>query len=480
MVSENVAPTQLVVIGAGPGGYAAAFHAADRGMAVVLVDADPKPGGTCLVRGCIPSKALLHAAHLIEHARAAKSWGIDFGEPRIDLAALRTWKSAVVDRLAGGIRELAKRRKVRIITARARFLDSHSLELTPTAPAETAAPSRLEFEHAIIATGSFPAVPPALAVHDSRVLDSTSALDLPDVPPRLLVVGGGYIGLELGSVYTALGSRVVVVELTDGLLPGVDRDLVRPVARRLERSFEAIHLNTCVERLEAEPAGIVARLRGEGVPAAEPFDRVLVAVGRRPNAQQLGLENTRVQCDARGFVQVDSQRRTHDPAIFAIGDVAGEPMLAHKAAHEAKVAVDAITGGRAMFGPAAIPAVVFTDPEIAWCGLTETQAAADNRPVRITRFPWTASGRAQAIGRTDGLTKLVFDPDSQRLLGAGLVGAGAGELIAECVLAIERGATAPQLAHAIHPHPTLSESIAEAAEAFSGLTTHLYDPRRGK
>jgi dihydrolipoamide dehydrogenase len=478
MSSEHTAQTQLVVIGAGPGGYGAAFHAADRGMSVVLVDADSRPGGTCLIRGCIPSKVLLHAAHTIEHARAAKSWGIEFGEPRIDLAALRTWKSTVVDRLAGGIRELAKRRKVRIISARARFLDSHCLELTPTAPAESTEPARLQFEHAIIATGSVPAAPPALQVDDARVLDSTSALELPDVPQRLLIVGGGYIGLELGSVYAALGSRVVVVELTDGLLPGIDRDLVRPLARRLERSFEAIHLNTCVERLERDPAGVVARLRGEGVPPTEAFDRVLVAVGRRPNAQQLGLEHTQVRLDPRGFVQVDAQRRTHDPAIFAIGDVAGEPMLAHKAAHEAKAAVAALAGENAAFNPAAIPAVVFTDPEIAWCGLTEAQTAADNRPVRITRFPWTASGRAQSIGRTDGLTKLIFDPDSQRLIGAGIVGAGAGELIAEAVLAIATGATAGQLAGAIHPHPTLTEATGEAAEALWGMTTHLYDPRR--
>lgn len=477
MTTDAVDRTQLLVIGAGPGGYASAFHAADRGIRVTLVDADPKPGGECLHRGCIPSKALLHVARLIHEARDARAWGVRFAEPEIDLAALRQWKRGVTDRLGGGIVELCKRRKVRLVRARATFLDSETIELAAGDGEPGASPGRLRFEHAIVATGSQPAAPAALRLDDPRVMDSTAALELPDVPPRLLVVGGGYIGLELGSVYAALGSRVTLIELTDGLLPGVDRDLVRPLERRLGRLFEAIHLSTQVESLEPRGDGILARVRGDNASSEAVFDRVLVAVGRQPASGGLGLEHTQVKLDDRGFVRVDRQLRTSDRRIFAIGDVAGGPMLAHKASREGKVAAAVLAGEPAEFDNAAVPAVVFTDPEIAWCGLTETQAQAENRPIRVTRCPWAAAGRAQTIGRIDGLTKLVCDP-AGRVLGVGVVGPGAGELIAEGVLAVETAAAARDVAESIHPHPTLSETIAEAAEAFLGQATHLYDPKR--
>ncbi len=463
--------TELVVIGAGPGGYAAAFLAADRGLQVTLIDANPKPGGVCLHVGCIPSKALLHVARLITDAREADGWGIHFVRPGIDLAVLRARKEKVTDTLASHLAKSCKDRKVAYLQTRAAFADPQTLQLADG--------QWLRFKDCIVATGSSPTRLPAFDLDSPRVLDSTGAMRLDDIPPSLLIVGGGYIGLEMGTVYAALGSKVTVVELTGGLLPGVDPDLVRPLAARLGSLFQKIYLNTKVARIEAVDNGIRATLEGQGV--TEPqvtFDKVLVAVGRRPNSRDLGLEKAGVEIDAKGFVRVDERRRTSNMHVYAIGDVAGEPMLAHKASHEGKVAVEVITGEPVVWEPRAIPAVVFTDPEIAWCGLTETEARQQNRAVKVARFHWAASGRATTLGRSDGLTKLLVDPESDRLLGMGLVGPGAGELIAEGVLAIEMAATARDIALTIHPHPTLSETIMESAESLHGLATHLYKVRK--
>lgn len=476
MSTEDSPTAEVVVIGAGPGGYAAAFHAADLGLRVTLVDADPNLGGVCLNRGCIPSKALLHVAKLLDEAEDAEEWGISFARPKIDLDRLRAWKGEVVSKLSGGIAELAKHRGVTVKNARARFVDSETLDLEkPDGSHE-----RLRFGSAILATGSSPAMPGIFAIGDERVMDSTGALELPSVPQRLLVVGGGYIGLEMGTVYAALGSSVTCVELTDGLLPGADRDLVRPVAKRLEKTFEAVHLETKVESLRATDRGILATLSGEGAPSELLFDRVLVSVGRRPNTRDLGLENTRVRVLPAGFVKVDRTMRTDDSRIWAIGDVAGEPMLAHKASREGKVAADAIAGKKAEFDNIAIPAVVFTDPEVAWCGILENRARAEGVEHAVARFPWAVASRAVTIGRPDGLTKIVFDPKTERVLGVGIVGAGAGELIAEGVLAVEMAAVAHDLADSIHAHPTLSETMGETADVFLGSAVHLYRPRRGE
>lgn len=460
-----MAKLKLLVIGAGPGGYPAAFLAADRGMEVTLVDPEERLGGVCLLRGCIPSKALLHVAKLLHETRQAAEWGLDFGQPRIDLERLRQWKDQVIGKLTGGLAQLNKQRGIRHVRGRARFVDSHTVEVDDK--------EKIRFDRCILATGSRPVMPGDLALESDRVMDSTGALALPDIPARLLVVGGGYIGLEMGTVYAALGSRVTVVEMTGGLLPGVDRDLVRILQARLKKDFEAIHLNTRVAGLKEESGGLTATLESDNRPPEEhPFDRVLVAVGRRPNSDGLGLENTRVGLDDRGFVQVDSRLQTSDPAISAIGDLVGGAMLAHKATHEARVAVEAIAGEPSEFDPRAIPAVVFTDPEIAWAGLTETQARAEDREVEIAKFPWGASGRATTVDRNDGLTKWVLEPKTRRILGLGLVGSGAGELIGEGVLALEMGAVAEDLAWSIHPHPTLSETLMEAAEVASGQAVH--------
>ncbi|MFO0945725.1 MAG: dihydrolipoyl dehydrogenase [Planctomycetota bacterium] len=480
MTSPAMATARVAVIGGGPGGYAAAFEAADHGLEVTLIDADTVPGGVCLHRGCIPSKALLHVAKLVQEAREASHWGLSFGKPTIDVDRLREWKNSVVGRLTGGVSELCKRRGVRYIQARATFRDSESLALQPVAGGPQDIPATLHFQTAILATGSVPALPPAFQVQDPRVMDSTGALQLAEIPKSLLVVGGGYIGLELGSVYAALGSQVTVVELTAGLLPGVDRDLVRPLAKRLEGLMHKIHLNTKVVRLEPTPQGIQVELEGEGVEPRQRFDRVLVAIGRRPNSQGLGLDNTKVVVNARGFVETDDLQRTADPRILAIGDVAGEPMLAHKATRQGKVAVAALAGEPVAFDNVAIPAVVFTDPEIAWCGLTENEAKAQSIDVQVIRFPWAASGRAQTIDRTEGMTKLLIEPKTERVLGMGIVGAGAGELIAEGVLAVEMAATAHDVGDSIHPHPTLSETIMESADGFFGHATHMIRPRREK
>lgn len=469
----SVSDYDVAVIGAGPGGYAAAFHAADLGLRTALIDQDPQLGGTCLLRGCIPSKALLHAARLLTEAEEAQDWGIHFAKPRVDLESLRQRTKAIVGKLTTGVRTLAQSRKVDVIQARATFKTATTLELSgPQGKRE------LSYTHAILATGSRPAVPPSLTIDDHRVMDSTGALELPDVPARLLVVGGGYIGLELGTVYHALGSDVTVVEALPHLLNGIDPDLVRPLQQRLQKHFKALKLNTTVEKLDLRDEGVVATLKGSEGTGTEVFDRVLVAVGRRANTQQLGLEHTKVAVSEKGFVQVDRQMRTAEPSIFAIGDVVGEPLLAHKATHEGMVAARVIAGHNAVFDPAAIPAVIFTDPEIAWCGLTEEAAKTSGQAVTITRFPWAASGRATTLGRNEGLTKLVLDAESGRILGMGLCGVGAGELIAEGVLAVEMGAVAEDVAASIHPHPTLSETVMEAAELFHGQAIHLYKSKR--
>jgi len=468
----------IAVVGGGPGGYAAAFLAADLGMKVTLVDPELNPGGVCLYRGCIPSKALLHVAKLIEESQQAKSWGIDFAAPNIDLARLRTWKESVVKRLTGGLGQLSKQRHVEYIQGRAALENSTTLRVTKADQTETS----LTFDRIVLATGSRPAIIPALKIDSPRLMDSTGALNLEDIPGSLLVVGGGYIGLELGSVYAALGTRVTVVEMLPGLLPGADRDLVLPLHKRLEKMFESILLNTTVSSLQEVDTGIRATFSGAAIDDSNRekiFDRVLVSVGRKPNSEIPGLENTQVSVNPRGFIEVDKQLQTADPSIYAIGDVVGEPMLAHKASHEGRVAVEAIAGHKVAFEPAAIPAVVFTDPEVAWCGLTETQAEKENREIKVAKFPWGASGRAVTIDRPDGMTKLIIDPQSERVLGMGIVGAGAGELIAEGVLAIEMAAQARDVALTIHPHPTLSETVMESAEVFFGTSTHVYRPKRG-
>jgi dihydrolipoamide dehydrogenase len=469
-------PLHIAVVGAGPGGYAAAFLAADLGMRVTLIDPELNPGGVCLYRGCIPSKALLHVAKLIEESEQAKNWGIEFAAPKIDLARLRSWKESVVKKLTGGLGQLSKQRHVEYLQGSAAFERSNTLRVSKSDGTEV----NLNFDRIILATGSRPAIIPAFKLDSPRLMDSTGALNLEDIPGSLLVVGGGYIGLELGSVYAALGTRVTVVEMLPGLLPGADRDLVLPLHKRLEKLFETILLNTTVASLKDEGSGIRAIFDGPEVKEREKvFDRVLVSVGRKPNSEIPGLQNTQVKVGPRGFIEVNHQLQTADPAIYAIGDVVGEPMLAHKASHEGRVAAEAIAGHKVAFEPNAIPAVVFTDPEVAWCGLTETQAQKDNREIKVAKFPWAASGRAVTLDRPEGMTKLLVDPQTDRVLGVGIVGAGAGELIAEAVLAIEMAALAKDIALTIHPHPTLSETIMEAAEVFYGASTHVYRPKRG-
>ena len=467
--------TQLVVIGAGPGGYAAAFYAADRGMKVTLVDPEKNPGGVCVYRGCIPSKALLHVADVVSESAHAADFGIEFGKPKIDLDKLRNFKNTVVGQLTAGAGQVRNLRKIAHVQGMAAFRDARTLDIDKVDGTK----ETLTFEHCIIATGSVPSTIPGISIESDRLMDSTGALDLPDVPKSLLVVGGGYIGLELGTVYAALGSKVTVVEMTGGLLPGADRDLVNILAKRIEKICDAVWLNTKVTAIKDAKNGLAVTFDGEGKSGEQTFDRVLVSIGRKPNSNVPGLEKLRVKKDKRGFIEVDESRQTGEPGIYAIGDVAGEPMLAHKASHEGRAAVDAIAGDRNVaFEPAAIPAVVFTDPEIAWAGLTETEAEKQGIKVSIAKFPWGASGRAISLGRTDGVTKLIIHPESERVLGVGICGPGAGELIAEGVLAIEMGATARDMALTIHPHPTLSETVMESAEVFFGHATHVYRPKR--
>jgi len=461
-MGDLVDEVDVAVLGGGPGGYSAAFRCAELGLETVVIDVAQRLGGACLFEGCIPSKALLHVAAVLSEAERAKEFGVDFGEPRISLDPLRKWKQErVVGKLARGLASVAKAKGVEVIGGRGVFEDASTLRIEV---GETL--RKVRFRHAIVATGSQPSALPDLTLRSERIMDSTAALELPDIPDRLLVIGGGYIGLELGTVYATLGSRVTLVEMTGGLLPGVDRDLVQPLQRRVDKLFTAIHLETRVTALREVGAEIEADLEGR---ATERFDRVLVAVGRRAQSDGLGLEATRVRLTERGrFIQVDARCRTEDPRIYAVGDVTGEPMLAHRAMRQGKVAADVLAGRPAAFDNVAIPAVVFTDPEIAWCGLSEAQAKDQGLTVKVSKFQWAASGRAATIGRADGLTKLVADASSGRVLGVGVVGPGAGELIAEATLAVETGALVEDVAVTIHAHPTLSEGLMEAAEHLLG------------
>lgn len=465
--------TELVVVGSGPGGYAAAFYAADRGMKVIMVEKDSVLGGVCLNVGCIPSKAYLHAAKLIQEAVESEHRGIAFGKPRIDVQKMRAWKNSITGKLAGGVATLAKSRGVEVMYGRGYFEDSATLRV------ETKEGQKfITFDHAIIATGSRAAMPPAFDLGNRRIMTSTEALELEEVPQNLLVVGGGYIGMELGTVYATLGSSIVLVEALDTILAGADPDLIRPVVKRAQSAFKEIRLKTKVLKMATHKQQIKVTMESEGKEVEELYDRVLVSVGRVPNSNDIGLENTKVQKDDRGFVRVNDRLQTDDPAIYAIGDVVGGVLLAHKASKEARIAVDAILGENSTADDIVIPAVVFTDPEVAWAGLTEAEAKQRNIPVEIAKFPWSASGRALTFDRTDGLTKLVIEPETERLLGVGMVGAHAGELIAEGVVAIEMGASVRDLAETIHAHPTLSETIMEAAHAFYGDATHIYSPRK--
>jgi dihydrolipoamide dehydrogenase len=471
-MGEATIETQVAVVGAGPGGYAAAFRLADLGLEVTLIDVEQRLGGVCLLRGCIPSKALLHIAQLIRDAGRAQGAGITFQEPEIDLEGVRQWKAGVVDRLTSGLATLSKRREVQRVQGRATFQSSGELRVQGS---ET---THVRFRHAILATGSRPIALPGTGFRDEgRVMSSAGALELTDIPKRLLVVGAGYVGMELGSVYAALGSRVTVVELTGEILPGLDRELVRPLERRAKEMFEAMHLETKVAELSEDDDGVTVTLDGEVDEPQQTFDRVLVAIGREPNSEEIGLENTDVAVDERGFVRVDEQRRTADGRIFAIGDVVGGMMLAHKAMYEGKVAAEVIAGEPAAFDARAIPAVVYTDPAIAWTGLMEHEARDPGRDIQVTRFPWRASGRALTMDAPEGLTKMILESDTERILGVGIVGREAGELIAEGVLAIEMGAVATDLALSIHAHPTLPETIEESAAAFLGHPTHILPPQ---
>jgi dihydrolipoamide dehydrogenase len=464
----------VVVLGSGPGGYTAAFRAADLGMKVVLIERYADLGGVCLNVGCIPSKALLHAARVIAEAEEMSHFGVKFGKPTIDIDALRTWKNGVVGKGTKGLSGLAKQRKVEVVQGVGKFESPHLIRVvTPEGGGKT-----VSFDACIIAAGSSVARISGFPYDDVRLMDSTGALELQEIPNRMLVIGGGIIGLEMATVYHALGSRITVVELADGLIPGADRDVVRPLHRRLEKQYEAILVRTKVAKLTATKAGLEATFEGEGAPAPQVYDRVLLAVGRRPNGRDIGAENAGVTVNERGYIPVDRQQRTNVPHIYAIGDVCSEPMLAHKASYEGKLAAEIIAGHKAAFDAKTIPSVAYTDPEIAWMGLTETQAKAQGIEIEKAVFPWAASGRARATARDEGMTKLVFEKGTHRLLGAAIVGPNAGELIAETVLALEMGADAQDLALTIHPHPTLSETVFFAAEIAEGSITDLYMPKR--
>ncbi len=468
VMGELTQEAEVLVIGSGPGGYAAAFRAADLGLDVTMVDPGTRPGGVCLYKGCIPSKTFLYLAELIHDAARAESMGVTFGRPRIDLDTLRAWKGKIIDQMANGLVSLSNRRGVQLIKGRVTF------ESSDTARLHDSEVSHIKFRHAILATGSRP-VPFSETSFTSggRIMSSSGALALADVPATLLVLGGGYVGLELGTVYAALGSRVTLVELADRLLAGVDPDLVEPLNRKLTTIFESIHLKTKVVAMEANTDGVDVTLEGNIDTPRQRFDRVLVAIGRKPNSDNIGLENTQVEVDAKGFVRVDQRQRTADERIFAVGDVVGGMMLAHKATREGKVAAEVIAGQPSAFDVRAIPAVVYTDPQIAWCGLTEEQARAENRAVKVQRFPWKFSGRAATMGAAEGLTKILAEPDSGRILGVGITGRDTEGLISEGVLAVEMGALAEDMALSIHPHPTLSETEGEAAELFLGTATHI-------
>lgn len=465
--------TEVVVVGAGPGGYAAAFYAADKGKKVVLVEMEKKLGGVCLNRGCIPSKALLHATKLPHEVELSAARGIEFSKPKVNLDKLRAWKSGILDKLAGGIASVAKMRGVEVVYGRGTFEDSHTLRIESESGQKF-----LRFQKAILAVGSRPAMPKAFDLGNPRVMTSTEALDIEDVPDDLLVVGGGYIGMELGTVYASLGSKVTVVEAMGSLLGGADADLARPVVKYAEKNFKEVRLNCKVSKMSTAGKQIKVAMEFDGKKVEELYDRVLVSVGRTPNTADLGLKSTKVTLDDKGFVKIDKHQQTTDPNIFAIGDVAGGLMLAHKASREARVAVDNITGEPSSFENVVIPAVVFTEPEVAWCGLTENEARAKGIEIKTARFPWGASGRALATDKTDGVTKFIVDPHTERVLGVGIAGYGAGDMISEGVLAIEMGATIKDIALSVHPHPTYSETLMEGAEAFYGHATHVFTPKR--
>jgi len=467
--------TELVVLGAGPGGYAAAFYAADLGKKVILVERDQRLGGVCLNRGCIPSKALLHAAHTITAARESEHRGIVFDAPSIDVTKLRTWKESILTKLSGGVSQLAKMRGVQVLQGRGYFEDSKTLRVETEQGQQF-----VNYDHAIIAVGSKSAMPKAFDLGNPRIMTSREALEIEDIPENLLVVGGGYIGMELGTVYATLGSKVVLVEALQTILAGADPDLTRPVMNYAKKAFKEVRLKTKVSKMATSGKQINVEFELEGEKKEELFDRVLVAVGRTPNSDNLGLENTKVTLDEKNFIQVNDKQQTSDPAIYAIGDIAGGVLLAHKATKEGRIAVEVITGEESTSKDVIIPAVVFTDPEVAWCGLTEAEAKEKGREVQVAKFPWAASGRALTFDRTDGLTKLIVDPGSERILGVGIVGYGAGELISEGVLAVEMGATAKDLALSVHPHPTLSETLMEAAEVFYGHSVSMMSKKRPK
>ena len=464
---------EVVVLGAGPGGYTAAFRAADLGKQVVIIEKYDSLGGVCLNVGCIPSKALLHVAKVINEADEVAQHGVTFGKPKIDVDNIRGWKESVVGKLTAGLAGLAKQRKVQVVQGTAKFTSSNSLTVQ-TAEGEKI----VTFDTAIIAAGSSVARIPGFPYDDPRIIDSTGALALQDIPRRMLIIGGGIIGLEMATVYDALGSKISVVELADGLIPGADRDLVRPLHKRIEKRYEAIYLKTKVSKIEAQKNGLKVTFEGEQAPESQLYDRVLMAVGRRPNGRDIGADAAGVTVNERGYIPVDKQMRTSVPHIFAIGDIVGDPMLAHKAVHEGKVAAEVIAGNKAYFEPMTIPSVAYTDPEIAWMGLTETQAKAQGIAYEKANFPWAASGRALSIRREEGATKLLLDPTTRRILGAGIVGANAGELIAEAVLALEMGADMEDIGLTIHPHPTLSETLGFAAEMAEGSITDLLAPKK--
>jgi dihydrolipoamide dehydrogenase len=474
MAEENNS-RQLVVIGAGPGGYAAAFLAADAGVQVTLIDPESNPGGVCLYRGCIPSKALLHIAKIITDAAEAKNWGVEFSGPKIDVDKIRSRKNSIIKKLSQGLGQLCKLRKIEYIEGMADFVDSNTLEVKR----KRNSTERISFDNAILATGASAAASPNIPVESRSVMDSTKALELENIPKSMLVIGGGYIGLELGSVYAALGTRVSVVEITPNLMPGSDPELISVLAKRLGGLFESIMLNTTVAQIKEQQDGIKVIFEGENAgPKEKLYERLLVAVGRKPNSVGIGLENTQVEIDDKGFVKVNKKRQTDEASIYAIGDVAGGPLLAHKASHEATVAAKAIAGLDGTFEPKAIPFVEYTDPEVAECGLSEKQAKREDRQIRVAKFRWSASGRAATLGHSDGLTKLIIDSNTEAVLGVGIVGTGAGELVCEGALAIEMGAKASDIASTIHPHPTLSETLMEAAQVFLGRSIHLYKPGR--
>jgi dihydrolipoamide dehydrogenase len=474
VMGEQTLETEVAVIGGGPGGYASAFRAADLGLEVALINQEERLGGVCLLRGCIPAKVLLEASNLIHDGREARSWGLNFGKLEIDVDALRERKNLVIDRLVNGLERLAEQREVQLIQARAVFEASDQVRLQGEAEV-----SHVKYDHAILASGSTPIpLPGTEFAEGSRIMSSKGALALPEIPESLLIVGAGFNAVELGSAYAVMGSRVTVVEMTDRIMPGANRDLVKYLERRLRQIYEAIHLNTTVESMEEHEDGVTVRFEGDVDEPEQTFDRVLVAIGRRPNSRDIGLENTAVEIGEDGFVIVDERRRTTDEHIFAVGDVIGGPMLAHKAMRDGKTAAEVIAGEPAAFDVRCVPTVIYTDPQIAWCGLTEAEAAEQGRDVGVGRFPWSASGRALAMGEASGLTKVIFDAETERVLGVEIVGRGAENMIAEGALAVEMGAVAEDLALTIHPHPSLAETEAEAAEAFLGLATHILSRRK--